>query len=274
MNRSDATKRCCRATNFQVALPHLDQNLLDSARKQFVFHLKDAIKVSVDPVPLLPSLLNDSYLQMEKDRLVQSYKLDERLAELDELTREADKRNEEARRKRTTAGALHHDAWRSVCSWAVCVFCGLADTFPKYREGIDLDTAIHAPLIPQSKRRIAALEEELKEITMENEEGFLKLSDTLKEEKSRRQAAKDSLTWLEEVSRLGWCGVVCLLILTYRRSEPSKQAKRNRRLSQTLSPNCWRRWGHARYCDSLSCCVRRHVTYRCTFLKAYTPSMA
>lgn len=38
-----------RATNknFQTALPHLDANLLDSARKQFVFHLKDAIKVSL-----------------------------------------------------------------------------------------------------------------------------------------------------------------------------------------------------------------------------------
>jgi type IV secretory pathway ATPase VirB11/archaellum biosynthesis ATPase len=37
-----------RATNknFQTALPHLDANLLDGARKQFVFHLKDAIKVS------------------------------------------------------------------------------------------------------------------------------------------------------------------------------------------------------------------------------------
>ena len=39
-----------RATNknFQTALPHLDANLLDSARKQFVFHLKDAIKVSCE----------------------------------------------------------------------------------------------------------------------------------------------------------------------------------------------------------------------------------
>lgn len=49
---------------------------------------------------------------MEKDRLAESYQLGERLAELEELTREADARNEQARRQGTTAAALHRDAWR------------------------------------------------------------------------------------------------------------------------------------------------------------------
>ena len=35
-----------RKENFQTALPNIQVKLLDGARQQFVFHLKDAIKVS------------------------------------------------------------------------------------------------------------------------------------------------------------------------------------------------------------------------------------
>lgn len=114
---------------------------------------------------------------MEKDRLVDSYTLRDRLAELEYLTQEADRRNEEARQRGVSTSALYKDAWRS---------------------NMDLNTTLRAPEIPQRRQRLTEMEEEWEMLEQEIADERIKLQKSVEMEEARRNAARQALNSLDE----------------------------------------------------------------------------